>query len=447
MTDDVRAWLRRHGAFAAILICTFAWRVYFALTWPIVQISDYGSYYAEARQLAGLAAGPFTALHSWGPKLLYSLPMRVAGDSLQVLGVFNALLYAASLGFLYAGARRVFDGTIATLTGLVCLFSLSEVYFTNLAATEVPGTLFMSVIFWLMTLEMTPRVVAALGVVIGLATYNRSNMLVFPALVFLYEALRTRTVWRPLGKAAIVQAIAVATMLPLGMLNQRHFGAFSLVIANSAALWYGNNPRLSGDFHSYPPTPEDLPPGSPERAKLVEEYSRFYVNPDAAMVFGTMTPHDVSAVRVRYALGWIRQNPRRYLELIKARAILLFWYDTYGEAPFREYDAANPGQPRWRPGERRLIERVRLRVRSLYRALISLAGAGMVVTLATRRRDRRAWLPLLIVAWYCVPFLLTAAANRYKVPLLGLCWIYLAAGIVTLVRAVQTRRAVTPITT
>ena len=436
MSPRSNAWLRAHGPFLAVLALTLAWRVYFAVTWPIVQVSDYSAYYGEARILAGLSDGRFTALHSWGPKLLYSLPMRVAGDSLRVLGIFNALLYAASLVFLYAGARRIFDGATATLAAVVCLFSLSEVYFTNLAATEVPGTFFMALIFWLMTFETTPRVLAALGIAIGLASYNRTNMLVFPGLVFLYDALRTRTLWRPLGKAAIVQAIALATMLPLGFMNQQHFGRFTLVIANSAQLWWGNNPRLSGDFHSYPPTPEDLPPGSPERAKLVEEYRPFYVNPDPSMDFKAMKPHDVSSVRVRYAVGWIRQNPVRYLQLVKARVQLLFWSDTYGEAPFREYDARNPDQPTWRPAHRRAIEKARLPVRSLYKVLIALAAGGAALTLLLRRGDVRVALPLLIVVWYCLPFVLTVAANRYKIPVLGLCWLYLAAGLLTAVRLV-----------
>jgi len=33
----------------------------------------------------------------------------------------------------------------------------------------------------------------------------------------------------------------------------------------------------------------------------------------------------------------------------------------------------------------------------------------------------RVALPLMIVAWYSVPFLLPAAANRYKIPVLGFC--------------------------
>ena len=171
----------------------------------------------------------------------------------------------------------------------------------------------------------------------------------------------------------------------------------------------------------------------------MKEYSPFYVNPDTAMDFRTMKPHDVSNVRVRYAVGWILQNPKRYVQLIKARAILLFWYCTYGEVPYREYDPNNPKQPRWRPAHERLIARARLPIRSLYQVLISMAMVGAVLTFLRHRGDVRVALPLMIVAWYSVPFLLTAAANRYKIPVLGLCWIYLASGLVLAAEAIARR--------
>jgi hypothetical protein len=243
-----------------------------------------------------------------------------------------------------------------------------------------------------------------------------------------------------------VQAIALVLAVPVCVLNLRHFGGFTPVVANWAALWWGNNPKLSGDAHSYPPTPEDLPLGSSARQELVEEYRSFYLNPDAAMQFTRMPPHDASAVRARYALGWIRQNPTRYLRLIGARFVLLFWSCTYGEAPYRSYDPSDPKQPRWLPAHRRLIERARLPVRSLYRTLISLAGIGVLLTLAWHRRwgtGVRVALPLLIVAYYCVPFLLTVAANRYHIPILGLCWTYVASGILLLARA-ATRASSSP---
>jgi hypothetical protein len=49
-------------------------------------------------------------------------------------------------------------------------------------------------------------------------------------------------------------------------------------------------------------------------------------------------------------------------------------------------------------------------------------------------------LPLLIIAYYSTPFLLTTGANRYHIPILPilcLAWVYLAHGLVILGRALR----------
>lgn len=163
------------------------------------------------------------------------------------------------------------------------------------------------------------------------------------------------------------------------------------------------------------------------------------MNPDPEMDFPRMGPYEISDVKVRYALAWIRQNPGRYLHLIGARFQLHFFSCTYGEAPYRtSYDRTNPEQPRWEPAHERLIERARLKVRTLYQALIFGAALGLLLTVVRHGpvafANSTKGLPLLIVAYYSTPFLLTIGANRYHIPILCLCWVYLAHGLVILGR-------------
>jgi hypothetical protein len=47
-----------------------------------------------------------------------------------------------------------------------------------------------------------------------------------------------------------VQLVTIAVTLPLCFFNYSRFGHFTPFIANPQALCYGNNPQLSGDFHS-----------------------------------------------------------------------------------------------------------------------------------------------------------------------------------------------------
>jgi hypothetical protein len=418
-------------------------RLWFVVCFPIVQGSDYGAYYSEARGFAGLGPGGVSAMYAIGPKLLYSIPFRLFGDGLRVVGITNLLVYAAALVLLYAGVLRVFDRATALLTIVVCCFSLSEMYFINLASTETLGTLFIAAILLVMSGGLVSwRAAVALGAVGGLAVYDRSNIFPMGALAFA-QVLLLRRNWREaLAKGALVQLVTLAVTLPLCLFNYSRFGHFTPLIANPQTLWYGNNPKLSGDFHRYTEVAEDFPKGHPERARLRREFAPFYLNPDPDMETATMNPYQVGELKVRYALGWIRKNPGHYLHLIVARFQLFFFSCTYGEAPFRTgYSRTDPAQPRWEPAHERLIAAARLPIRKLYQVLISGAALGLLATVV--RYGPRAFLgsnvalPLLIVAYYTTPFLLTIGANRYHVPILCLCWIYLAHGLVILFRALR----------
>ena len=451
MARRLASGLESHWPFALLLAAIVATRLWFTFTYPIVQISDYQAYYDEARGFAGLAPLRLTSLYAIGPKLFYSVFFRLFGDSLYVIGVVNAVTYAVAVCVLYAAALRIYGARTAWLSTLVCFVSLSELYFNNLASTETLGTLFVNLIVLLLALGRTSsRFLVGLGVVAGLAIYNRSNMLPIGALVFAWSWLQARDLQKSLARAALVQGVALVVCVPLASFNLSHFGRFTPLIANAATLWYGNNPSLSGDFHSYPPTPEMLPPGSVERRRLAEELRPIYVNPDPDMDFSKMGPYEVGDVRVRYALGWIMQNPWRYLDLVRARFGLFFFSCTYGEAPYwKFYNPSDASQPRWASGAKRLMRSARLPVRRWYQVLIAGAAMGLIATFVhsgpSRFLSSNPGLPFVFIAFYAAPFLLTIGANRYHIPILGLCWIYLAHGLDLLLRSASPlgRRATT----
>jgi hypothetical protein len=348
-----------------------------------------------------------------------------------------------ALALLYAATSRLFDRATATTTAALCLLSLSELYFNNLASTEVPGTFFSAAILFVLSRGIdSPRQALALGLVGGLAVYNRSNIFPIGALALACELLRRRRFGSALKQAALVQLGVLVVTLPLCLFNQQRFGRFTPMVANAETLWFGNNPRLSGDVHTYIDVPEDLPPGTSERARLRREFSVFYLNPDPDVDRATLGPYQMDELKLRYALGWIRHNPGRYLQLIFARFQLFFFSCTYGEVPYRTgYTRTDPRQPRWTPAHERLIERARLPIRRWYQVLIGGAAAGLAITilhLGARGFVQNAQaLPLLTIVYYTIPLLLIIGVNRHHIPILCLCWIYLARGLVLLGRSIR----------
>jgi hypothetical protein len=277
----------------------------------------------------------------------------------------------------------------------------------------------------------------ALGLAIGLAAYVRANMLSLVALVFFHRWLTSHRIIKSFHATVIVSLTTIVTLTPLCYFNKAQFGRFTPMVSNAALLWYGNNPEATSTFHAYAKVPEDFPPHSRERRRLRARYASFHVNPDSEMDFGKMDSYEISIVKMRYGLGWIRDNPLRYAWLALCRAKRFFWQDTYGEVPYLYYDQDNPRQPRWGDAAKHLIETIRLPARSWFRFLITMSLLGLMITVATHGGSRfiaDSALPLLIVALYCVPFLLIAVANRYHIPILCLLWTYIGHGAWTAVR-------------
>lgn len=441
-TLRARLTVREHWPFLLALSAVVLSRLWFAVTFPVVQISDYEAYYNEARGFAGLTTSQVSALNAIGPKLFYAAWFRLVGDSLVGIGIANTFLYAASLSLAYAGTRRIFGRATAIVAVWIGFLSLSELYFINLASSEVLGGFFIAALYYVLSLgSLSWSRTVLVGLITGLAVYNRSNILPIAALVLVVQLLHSEGVRSAFAKASVAQLVTLLTVLPLCFFNLSRFGRFTPLIANAEALWYGNNPKLAGDFHAYTKVPEDYPVGSQDRADLRREFSSFYLNPDPEVDFSRLNPYEVGDVKVRYALAWIASEPRRYLSLIKARFQFLFFACTYGEVPYRYYEPKNPAQPRWRPAHRRLIERVRSPIRRLYQVLIGCALVGLILTVLRYRPDAFLRSPqaaaLLLLVYYVIPFLLTAAANRYHIPVLNLAWVYLAHGVVLVVKGVH----------
>jgi len=442
---------RRYWFLAAVVAATLALRLAFALLMPIVPVSDYERDYEAARSLAGLSpwiGGAGLSISNLGPKLFYAGVFRVFGDGLRVVGVVNAILYAVAVAFLHLATEKTFGAATARVASGLTLVSVSELFFNNVTSSEVLATLFICALYFALVADGAGRL-ARLGVVGGLGAYIRSNTLAIGALVAACELLARRGVKKALASAAVVQVVAIAVALPLAALHERYYGRFTLLAPGAAEqVWYGNNPSLRGDLHEYAPIPEDLPVGGPRRKGLAVEYASFYANPDPTALASELGIYGSSELRARYALGWIRQNPRRYLELVVARVRMMFAHCNFGFAAYLYYDPGQPGQPPWpEPLRRALFGASSTRtpggpdtplpaamraVDRWYRTMAAGAVVGLLITIATQRRSfltGPAGVPLLIVVWYVAPFALTLGLNRYKVPVLCLAWVYLAHGI------------------
>jgi hypothetical protein len=454
----LRSSTKEHHAFLAIAALILIARLAFAFAFPIAQISDYSGYFEGAQRLAGVKEGPLGSWDPVGPKLFYALPVWVFGPDLRGLGVTNAFVFVAGVLFLYAGARRAFDVPTAVLTALISLLSLSDLYFNNLACTEVLAGLSLNAIFYLAVGPARARTLLVLGLVLGLAAYNRSNMIVMGSVVLVVEWFRTRRVATTLGRTALVQGMALLIMFPLCWYNLSHFGRFTPVTSNSGMqVWYGNNPSAGPGSHFYARLPEEFPRGSRERGERADAYRSFFPSAGSGPELTGTDPYAQPDLGMRYALAWIRENPGRYLWFSLWRARQMYEQCSYGVAPYLFYDPTLAGQPAWPEALRATLlgpgahirkpdgpanprTAVNRFVSAWYQVLAAGALAGFLLTFGHSAVTRAGWprlVPGLIVLIYTAPFVLTIALNRYHVPVMGLLWTYLAHGLVQVFRALK----------
>jgi len=289
-----------------------------------------------------------------------------------------------------------------------------------------------------------------IGAIIGLATYNRSNLMSMGIVVLVIEVLRNGVV-RGFKRTSIAGIAAVVALIPLCLFNLTTFGRFTPLTANAGIqAWYGNNPNATPGSHRYEQLPEEFPMGSAERARRAEAYRGFFPTAGRNGVIDGANLYRLSDLGARYASAWIRANRRTYVAFCAARLRGLYSQCTYGVAPYLFYDATLSGQPRWAEWARGVLLGRDAPARSLdgpanpitplnrfvgnwYKALAAGALLGGALTLLVVCAKRSGWdqlIPLLIVTVYTLPFVLTIGLNRYHVPVMGLMWVYLSRGMV-----------------
>ncbi len=226
-----------------------------------------------------------------------------------LLGAFSALLLAW-LGRCLAGER------IGIISGL--LFSLYPVY---VYWCSLPLSLTVDVFLLLLgiclalwsTADKKLWKVFLAGAVMGLTALSKSFYLTFPALYLAWLWLYQKARFRELIYIGAVWATAcVLVIMPWTIRNHNVFGQWVPLTTNGGAnLWYGNNDQATGALY----TKAGKPMLSAIPAELMEKLSRAKTEADKD--------------RILYQAGreWIKQNPKKFLQLIPLRLRALWWFD------------------------------------------------------------------------------------------------------------------------
>lgn len=386
---------------AVALAIAAALRIAWALAVPVDPVSDCAIYDQFARNIVaghGYGFGPADLNAFWSPGIAFALAgfYTVFGEGALAVVLLNLLVALGAIALVWDLGRRWFGPLAGTAAAIMLAVWPSQIQFTTVPASEWLFNALVLLAVWLWTLangsvRRSLLLAIGVGVVLAAATFTRPLALLIPPLLLAERLVRTQQWLRSLAMATVAMALTIGLLIPWGLRNQREFGQFVLVSANSGAnLWMGNNPSSRGGYMDRPAGQEGL-----NQVEWDKELRR-------------------------RSIEFIRENPSRFLALCVRRIAILHDRETIGvvwNGPALE--------SRFGPWILAPLKAIS----SLY-WYIALAGGIVGATILLRRARWRAIVapPVLLLWGYFIGVhVVIVGMDRYHIP--AIPWIAVAAGV------------------
>ena len=256
----------------------------------------------------------------------------------------------------------------------------------------------------------------AAGIIWGLSTLARPNILAFaPGIIiwiWLGRKLATRP-WRPSLAAALVFVGAILVILPVTIRNRVVGGEWVLIASNGGVNFYiGNNEDADGITAIVPGTRPDWDGGYEDSHRIPEE--------ELGRKLGEA---EVSSYWFKKGLAWIGAHPGAWLKLMVLK-FRLFW------SPVEILNNQPPG----------FFARLSGNFIIFWIGFPIIACLGLA-GLTSIRGDWRVWaLPILYLVICMGSVILFFCNARYRLPIVPVLILLAAQGVVRLVQDVRARR-------
>jgi 4-amino-4-deoxy-L-arabinose transferase-like glycosyltransferase len=385
----------------AILLLAAVLRIAWAIAVPVDPVSDCAIYDQFARSIVaghGYGFGPGDLNAFWSPGVAFALAgfYAVFGEGGLAVVLLNLLVALGSIALVWDLGRRWFSPLAGTTAATLLALWPSQIQFTTVPASEWLFNMLVLLAVWIWTLadgslRRSLAFAAIAGVVLAAATFTRPLALLLPPLLLAERLVRTGQWTRSMAMAAIAMTLTIGLLIPWGARNQREFGQFVLVSANSGAnLWMGNNPDSKGGYMDRPERPEGF-----NQVQWDKELQR-------------------------QSVAFIRANPGRFLSLCARRLVILHDRETIGvvwNGPALE--------TRYGP---RILGPLKA-ASSLYWYIALAGGAVGAIVLLRRARWRAIVAPPVLLLWgyFIGVHVVIVGMDRYHIP--AIPWIALAAGV------------------
>ena len=343
------------------------------------------------------------------------------GEHQMVGQMANVLLAMASLFLVLRLARLVFRSeTTARLALLLVTLYPNGAAYTPLLYTEIYFTFLILLGTYLFISQRGWLWVFLVGVIFGFAALTKPQVIFLPValvLLKLFSREERSTALQQLATGLVIYLTMAALLVPWAARNTLTFKETVLISTNGGkTLLMGNNPGADG--------------GDSGSAIIPDYYSSILDQSNN----DTRTQVVADRYARELALQWIKDNPRRFVELIPLKIWHLWHKD--GEAEW-SYQAGYPGYERnWY-----LFRSMRI----INQAYYSLLIVGLIVSIALlrKRRNQVAW-PWVLFGYVFIIYLTLISAlfigqARFHFPAMPWIIMYAAWVVTVLLKPIHTK--------
>jgi len=243
---------------------------------------------------------------------------RLFGDGYLGPRLVQALLGSLSCGLVFLLGRAAFSRAVGAVAGFAAALYWVLIYFDGeLLITPLIVFLDLLVILLLLRGARKPGalIFGAAGLVLGLSTIARPNVLLFAPAVMVWLVVWSGPRWgRGMAWAVCFGVGALVAVLPVTARNYLVGGDTVLIASQGGVNFYiGNNPDADGKTAIVPGTPPDWWGGYYAAIERAEQ-----------ALGRKLKPSEVSRYYYGQAWQFIRQHPGQALRLT-ARKLRLFW--------------------------------------------------------------------------------------------------------------------------
>ena len=399
LTYDYRALL-----WSALLVMIVS-RLAIILLIEVEPTSDMGWYYQRAIGLFETwryqENGVPTAYWPVGYPAFLAGVMVLGGTSVLTAQLANLALSVFGAVLLYRLCIRNF-GSPRIATFAVCLLAAYPNHIGySLGLYSEPLYTALLLLMWMLT-KPDARIssIIAAGVVAGLATLVKAQMLLLAPLLIFILSMRgwtQRDAIIALRNAMLASAVMIVTIAPWTLRNYQVLGAFIPVSTNGGmSLLAGNNPSMTFDLRT------DYNDSDP----IFQQVNFSVVDQVAA---------DQRAREA--AWRWIGENPVKFVSLMPKKLIRLWLPD--GESEWNLQRGFSNYEKWWRE-----IRTARV-INQIYYFFL-LAGFIFALTRCVRLREPQTWAIPLTILYFTILSLVFSGQSRYHAPLMPLIIMYAA---------------------